>query len=363
MTIIKKENAMAKIKVAVIFGGVSNERNLSSATAAEVIRNIPDDKYEVIRIGITKKGRWLFFPGDIDAIADGSWETDPDCTSAVLSPDPFHRGFITLENNEATIRRVDVVFPLLQGKFGADGSIQGLLDMSHIPYVGCGLLASASCTDKSHTHMVLDDYGIKTAKWKLITQRELNDLEGACDRAAQGMSYPLIVKPAKSGSSIGSSIANNRDELLTAVKIAFSNDNKVVIEKYVRGRKLEAAVFGYDNPFSSYIGEIMSPEKEYDPTQTGSGNDLIVPANLPDETHRLIRETAVNAYKALGCKGMARVEFFLTESGELLLNKIITSPGLRCTSIYPQLMGHLGMSLQYLIDKLLEQAIENSTSY
>ena len=107
----------------------------------------------------------------------------------------------------------------------------------------------------------------------------------------------------------------------------------------------------------------MSPEKEYDPTQTGSGNDLIVPANLPDETHRFIRETAVNAYKALGCKGMARVEFFLTESGELLLNKIITSPGLRCTSIYPQLMGHLGMSLQYLIDKLLEQAIENSTSY
>ncbi|MBR1593020.1 MAG: D-alanine--D-alanine ligase [Ruminococcus sp.] len=354
---------MAKIKVAVIFGGVSNERNLSSATAAEVIRIIPEDKYEVIRIGITKKGRWLLVPLDIDAIADGSWETDPDCTSAVLSPDPFHRGFITIENGEASIKRVDVVFPLLQGKFGADGSIQGLLDMSHIPYVGCGLLASASCTDKSHTHMVLDDYGIKTAEWRLITQRELNDLEGACDRIAAQMPYPLIVKPAKSGSSIGSSIAHNKDEFLTAVKIAFSNDNKVVVEKYVRGRKLEAAVFGYDNPFSSYIGEIMSPEKEYDPTQIGSGDDLVIPADLSDSTHQLIRQTAVSAYKALGCKGMARVEFFLTDDGELLLNKIITSPGLRCTSVYPQLMEHLGMSLQYLIDKLLEQAIENSNSY
>ena len=353
---------MAKIKAAVIFGGTSKEYKLSLASAAEVIRNIPEDKYEVICIGITRKGRWLFYPGDVDAIASGEWELNPDCTSAIISPDPLHRGLITIENGETSVKKIDVVFPVLIGRKSGDGSLQGLLNMSGIPYVGCGLLASASCMDKSHTHMVLDDYGIKTAKWELITQREINSIDERCTEIAAEMGFPLIVKPANSGSSVGSSIAEDADSLAAAVKLAFLNDNKVIVEKYVSGRKLEAAVFGYDNPFSSYIGEILSVDKVYDPTEVNksSGDDLVIPADLPMELMNDIRAVAVKAFKALGCKGMARIDFFLTDDGELLLNKVGTTPGLRKNSVYPKLMEHLGMSRPYLMDKLMEQAIENA---
>ena len=353
---------MAKIKAAVIFGGTSKEYKLSLASAAEVIRNIPEDKYEVICIGITRKGRWLFYPGDVDAIASGEWELNPDCTSAIISPDPLHRGIITIENGETSVKKIDVVFPVLIGRKSGDGSLQGLLNMSGIPYVGCGLLASASCMDKSHTHMVLDDYGIKTAKWELITQREINSIDERCTEIAAEMGFPLIVKPANSGSSVGSSIAEDADSLAAAVKLAFLNDNKVIVEKYVSGRKLEAAVFGYDNPFSSYIGEILSVDKVYDPTEVNksSGDDLVIPADLPMELMNDIRAVAVKAFKALGCKGMARIDFFLTDDSELLLNKVGTTPGLRKNSVYPKLMEHLGMSRPYLMDKLMEQAIENA---
>ena len=353
---------MAKIKAAVIFGGTSKEYKLSLASAAEVIRNIPEDKYEVICIGITRKGRWLFYPGDVDAIASGEWELNPDCTSAIISPDPLHRGIITIENGETSVKKIDVVFPVLIGRKSGDGSLQGLLNMSGIPYVGCGLLASASCMDKSHTHMVLDDYGIKTAKWELITQREINSIDERCTEIAAEMGFPLIVKPANSGSSVGSSIAEDADSLAAAVKLAFLNDHKVIVEKYVSGRKLEAAVFGYDNPFSSYIGEILSVDKVYDPTEVNksSGDDLVIPADLPMELMNDIRAVAVKAFKALGCKGMARIDFFLTDDGELLLNKVGTTPGLRKNSVYPKLMEHLGMSRPYLMDKLMEQAIENA---
>ena len=352
---------MAKIKTAVIFGGASAEHKLSTATAAEIIRNIPTDKYEVMCIGITKKGHWLYFPGSPDDIASGDWEQDTDCTPAVLSPDPLHHGFLVLENGEVTVRRVDVIFPALQGKKGADGDIQGLLDLSGIPYVGCGLLSAASCMDMSNTHMVLDDYGIKTAEWTLLKQTDLSHIEERCDEIAEKFGFPLVVKPAKSGSSKGITKADNVSELVAGVKIAFSIDNKVIVEKFIAGRKLEAAVFGYDTPFSSYIGEIGSVADIFDhsTSETSTGDRLTVPADLPNDTQNMIREVALNAYKALGCKGLARVDFFLTEDGELFLNKIGTAPGLRKNSVYVKLMEHLGMSQSYLIDKLLEQALEN----
>lgn len=353
---------MAKIKAAVIFGGISREHELSLASATDVIANIPKDKYEVICIGITRKGRWLYYPGDVADIASGKWELNPDCTSAVISPDPLHRGIIILENGEASIRKIDVIFPVLHGKSGADGTIQGLLDLSGIPYVGCGLLAAASCMDKSHTHMVMDDFGIKTAEWRLITQRELSEIDRCCEKIADELGFPLIVKPANSGSDAGTSFAGSQESLVSAVKVAFSNDNKVVVEKFIKGRKLEAAVFGYDSPFSSCIGEITENIRAYDPNDFSatSGDDLTVPADLPNNVQNKIRETAVQAFKALNCKGMARIDFFLTDDGQLLLNKIGVAPGLRKNSIYPKLMEHLGMSLSYLLDKMLEQAIENA---
>ncbi|WP_455529427.1 D-alanine--D-alanine ligase family protein [Ruminococcus sp.] len=353
---------MARIKAAVIFGGTAREHELSLASAAEVIRCIPKDKYEVICIGITRKGRWLYFPGDVEDIADGTWEQDTDCASAFISPDPLYRGIITIENGEATIRRVDVVFPLLMGKKGGDGTIQGLLDLSGIPYVGSGVLASASCMDKSHTHMVMDDYNIKTAEWQLITQREINELDTRCRAIADEMGFPLIVKPANSGSNAGTSLAENYDELLASVKLAFSSDNKVVVEKYIKARKLEAAVLGYDMPVCSPVGEIISPQIIFDPVNfnVSTGDDLRVPADISKETEKKVQETAIAAFKALGCKGLARLDFFLTEDGELFLNKIGTMPGLRRNSVFCKLMAELDYSHEELIVELLEQAVDNA---
>lgn len=353
---------MAKIKAAVIFGGISQEHELSLASAAQVIRSAPKDKYEIIAVGITRKGRWLYFPGSPDEIADGSWESSPDCTSAILSPDPLHRGILILENGEYATRRIDVVFPLLQGRRGADGTLQGLLDMSGIPYVGCGLLSSASCMDKSHTHMVLDDYGIRTADWQLITQRDLSNIDVKCREIAEKIDFPIVVKPANSGCSAGTTVVNDLPGLIAAVKIAFSNDNKVVAEKYVSGHKLEVAVFGYEFPQSSCVGEILSTDRVYDPTEVrkSTGDDLKIPAELPEEVRKNVRETAVKAFKALGCKGFARVDFFLNEDGVLYLNKIGTSPGMRLNSVYPKLMADIGTDMTELVDRLLESAMENA---
>ena len=215
---------MSKIRVAVLFGGASSEHDISLKSATHIIENIPADKYEVVCVGITKKGRWLYYPGDVSAIASGAWEKDPDCTSAILSPDPIHKGLITIENGEASVKKIDVVFPVLHGKNGEDGTVQGLLDMAKIPYVGCGLLASAACMDKAATHTMLDYNGIRTAKWRKISQRELNKMEERCTEIAADLGFPLFVKPANAGSSIGVNRANNAEELLDAVKVAFSSE-------------------------------------------------------------------------------------------------------------------------------------------
>ncbi len=353
---------MSKIRVAVLFGGASSEHEISLKSATHIIENIPADKYEVVCVGITKKGRWLYYPGDIAAIASGAWEKDPDCTSAILSPDPIHKGLITIENGEASIKKIDVVFPVLHGKNGEDGTIQGLLDLAKIPYVGCGLLASAACMDKAATHTMLDYNGVRTAKWRKIGHRELNKMEDRCAEIAAELGFPLFVKPANAGSSIGVNRANNAEELLDAVKIAFSHDNKVIIEECISGRELEVAVFGYDSPFASFVGEIESCKTfyDYDAKYILSGSNLFIPARIPDDKAREIQETAVKAYRAMGCKGLSRVDFFLTDDGDVILNEINTMPGFTSISMYPKLMENLGMSSSYLVDKLIEQAIDNA---
>ncbi|MBE6844756.1 MAG: D-alanine--D-alanine ligase [Ruminococcus sp.] len=353
---------MSKIKVLVIFGGASSEHDISLISATNVIENMPKDKYQVSCVGITKKGRWLYYPGDISNIASGEWEKDSDCTSAVISPDPLHKGLIIIENGEATFKKFDVVFPVLHGKNGEDGTIQGLLDLARIPYVGCGLLASASCMDKAHTHSILEYNNIKTARWRMLTHRNINHLDKECKSIADELGFPLFVKPANSGSSIGINKAEDINSLKEAVKIAFSHDNKVVIEEFISGRELEVAVFGYDNPFASFVGEIGKSNDFYDYESKYINNsvNLHIPARISDDNVKKIRETAIEAYKAMGCKGLARVDFFLTDDGEIILNEINTMPGFTAISMYPKLMEDLGMTYSYLIDKLIEQAIDNA---
>lgn len=262
--LIKEFRHMAKIRVAVLFGGVSSEHDVSLISAENVIRSIPKDKYEVLCIGITKKGRWLYFPGDITEISTGAWEQNPDCSAAILSPDPLHGGIITIENGETYIKKVDVVFPVLHGRNGEDGRLQGIMEMARIPYVGCGVLSSAVCMDKGMTHTVLDYNGIQTAKWASVHQRDLNKLDEKCVAIAETLGFPLFVKPANAGSSVGVNKANDLESLKDAVQIAFTHDEKVIIEEFIDGRELEVAVFGYDAPIASYVGEIEPAAEFYD---------------------------------------------------------------------------------------------------
>lgn len=350
---------MAKIRVAVLFGGASSEHDISLKSATHIIQNIPREKYEVLCVGITKKGRWLYYPGDVSAIASGKWEQNPDCASAILSPDTVHKGFITIDNGKASVKKVDVVFPVLHGKNGEDGTVQGLLELAKIPYVGCGVLASASCMDKATTHTILDYHHIRTAKWRAIYQREMNHLDETCSEIAGQLGYPLFVKPANAGSSIGVNRAENAEQLLDAVRQAFVHDSKVIVEECIVGRELETAVFGYDAPFASFVGEIEACNQFYDFDAKYVLNDskLAIPANLPVEKSREIQEIAVKAYMAMGCKGLSRVDFFLKEDGEVILNEINTMPGFTPISMYAKLMEYMGMSPAYLVDKLIEQAI------
>ncbi len=356
---------MAKTRVAVLFGGVSSEHDVSLISAANVINSIPKEKYDVICVGITKKGRWLYFPGDVNEIVSGAWEKNPDCTSAIISPDPIHKGIVTIESGKIYIKKVDVVFPVLHGRNGEDGRLQGLLEMAGLPFVGCDTLSSAVCMDKCMTHTILDYNNIRTAKWASVLQRDISKLDEKCREISGRLGFPLFVKPANAGSSIGVNKAKNLEELKDAVQIAFSHDSKVVIEEFIKGRELEVAVFGYDTPFASYVGEIEPAADfyDYDDKYINGSSKLYIPARIDEKKSDEIRCTAVSAYRAIGCKGLSRVDFFLCDDGTVILNEINTMPGFTSISMYPKLMENLGMKQSYLVDKLIEQAIENSVAH
>lgn len=353
---------MSKIKVAVIFGGVSSEHDVSLISATNVIQNLPKDKYEIICVGITKKGRWYYYPGDVKLIATGEWEKSSDCTSAVLSPDPIHKGFIKLEPNDTSIQKVDVLFPVLHGKNGEDGTIQGLFEMSGIPYVGCDTIASADCMDKGVTHTILDASGIRTAKYRVIIQSELNHLDEKCKEFAEALGFPLFVKPANCGSSIGINKATDLEELENAVKFAFAHDKKVIVEEFISGKEIECAVFGNEAPIASIIGEISPANDFYDYEAKyilGSTN-LYIPARIEEKSSDMVREIAVKAFKAMGCTGLSRVDFFIQKDGTIILNEINTMPGFTPISMYPKLMDAIGVPYADLLDKLIKFAFERA---
>lgn len=355
---------MAKLNVAVIFGGKSNEHDVSVVSATHVIKNIPKDKYKVTCIGITKKGHWIKYIGDIDDIATGKWTEHPDNIPCVLSPDPLHKGFIVLgEDGKVSQLKVDCIFPVLHGKNGEDGTVQGLFDLSEIPYVGCDLISSANCMDKEFTHTVLEAHGIKMAKWCSMLESELDSLNQKCDEMETKLTYPMFVKPANCGSSVGVSKVKNRAELKSGIKTAFSHDKKVVVEQGIVGVECECAVMGNEKPFASTVGEICSANDEiydYDAKYNNAASQTIIPASFSESTINAIREQAVKAYKAIGCCGLARVDFFLSANDEIILNEINTMPGHTPISMYPKLMEYEGISFEKQEDKLIQLALERA---
>lgn len=352
---------MNKIKTAVIFGGVSSEHDVSVVSATSVLQNIPRDKYEVTMIGITKDGRWLEYTGAIEDIAKMEWENKP-ARTAVISPDRSHKGLILTDGKSIEIKEIDVFFPVLHGKNGEDGTIQGLFELSGIPYVGCDILSSANCMDKAYTHTILEAAGIPMAKWDCVTMSDMENFDEIAERMEKNLGYPMFVKPANAGSSVGVSKAKDRNSLKEACYIALKEDRKAIVEEFIDGREVENAVLGNYNPTASKVCGEITPLVEfytYDAKYNDNSTELHIPAKISDELNEEIRKTAEKAYKAIGCLGLSRVDFFVKRDGSgIVLNEINTLPGFTSISMYPKLWGASGVEYSELLDKLISFAME-----
>lgn len=353
---------MARTKVAVLFGGASSEHEVSLVSAYSVLTNIPKDKYDVMCIGITKKGHWLYYPGEYEDIPTGEWEKNPDCATAVISPDSMTKGVIVLgKDDSAFVRKVDVVFPVLHGMNGEDGTVQGLCALAGLPCVGCDMTSSASCMDKTITHRILDSVGIRTAPFCALQRDFLDDPEGGCDEVERKLGgYPMFVKPATAGSSVGVSRAADREALRNGIKIAFAHSEKVVVEKEIIGKEVECAVLGNGTDLIASIPGQITPAEEfydYDAKYRLGTSVLDIPAKITPEQTEQLRETAKRAYHALGCSGFSRVDFFVADDG-IILNEINTIPGFTPISMYPKLMDNMGISYPELLDRLITLAAE-----
>lgn len=352
---------MAKRKVCVLFGGVSSEHEVSLLSATSVIRNIPADQYEIIPVGITKKGRWLYYPGPVERLADGSWETAADCVPAFLSPDTTDRGLVKCIEGQFVLQKIDVVFPVLHGRGGEDGTVQGLLELSGLPYVGCGVLSSALCMDKAAANLVMDAAGIPRCEWDYMTRAELDDMDAIADRVAAKLGWPIFVKPANAGSSVGISKAHDKEELFAAVKLALAHDSRIVFERFVQGQEVECAVIGNDEISGTLPGEILASQEfyTYDDKYIAGTSKVVIPAHLSPEKLEEVRAVALRAYRTLCCTGLARVDFFVEkDTGKVLLNEINTLPGFTSISMYPKLMIEAGMTYGELLCRLMDLALE-----
>lgn len=354
---------MNKIRLAVLFGGVSSEYEVSLLSAQSILENLDTQKYDIYRVGITKDGRWRLLTGKIPCLSESNWESDENSVPVLLSPDRSIHGLVILDKEGPRTVSLDAIFPVLHGKNGEDGTVQGLFELAGIPYVGCGVLASAGCMDKEFTHTVLSQHGIPGAKWICIHEAEKLPLSSVITRLKEaGLDFPLFVKPANAGSSVGITKAHNEQELSAALVTAFHEDCKAIIEETIDGIEVECAVMGNDAPFASdAIGEI-EPLRElydYEGKYCDDTTALHIPARVPQEASERVRSLAVQAYRAMGCRGLARVDFFIRRSnGEVILNELNTLPGFTSISMYPKLFIHSSMSYSGLLDRLIAFALE-----
>lgn len=354
---------MSKLSVAIIFGGVSSEHEVSLVSGSSVIRNTPTDKYDITMLGITRDGRWLRYSGPVELIEEDKWADSAFVTPAFISPDRSHHGLVVLHESSYEIVRLDAVFPVLHGKNGEDGTIQGLFEIAGIPYVGCDPLASAMCMDKAVTHTILEDAGIPQAKWSAVLQQDFKDFDTIEANLAYKLGYPMFVKPANAGSSVGISKAKDKASLKAALELAFQHDKKAVVEEFIDGAEVESAVLGNDDTIVSVLGEIVPCNEfyDYEAKYQNAASELHIPARIDEKTTAQIRETAAKAYRALGCSGLTRIDFFVKRDGSgIILNEPNTIPGFTSISMYPKLMDATGIPYSELIDRLFTLAIQKA---
>ncbi len=348
-----------KKSVVVIFGGRSSEHEVSCISGATVIENIDKEKYDVMIVGITKDGKWLLVDS-VDSIRDGSWRKSR--TRAVISPDTESVLIESLEGGMENKVKVDVVFPVLHGLYGEDGTIQGLLEMARIPFVGCGHLSSAVTMDKFFTKVIADSVNVSQASYVPVRSFELKDMDKVVERIEAEKEYPVFIKPSNAGSSVGITKAHNREELIEGLRLAKKHDRKILVEETINGREIECAVFGYgDGAFATGVGEIVAAAEfyDYDAKYNNAASKTVIDPDIPAEKVEEIREAAVKIYRACDCFGMARVDFFLERGTDrVVFNEINAIPGHTSISMYPMLMERAGHPMSEYINELIEMAYE-----
>lgn len=353
---------MKKLSVCVLFGGISPEHEVSLRSAESVLNHMDAEKYNIYPVGITKEGRWIHYRGgDYSRLPDGSWESCPENRQAAISP-VRGQGLLTFEGDCVVREQIDVVFPVLHGENGEDGAVQGLLQLAGIAYVGPHISASAVAMDKTLTKLVADQAGITQAAWLLVRASETElHMDDIVRRVEERFAYPVFVKPAGTGSSVGVSKARNEQELREALREAGKFDSKILVEEFIDGREVEVAVLGNESPVASVCGQIDAGADFYDynAKYVTDTSTAYIPARISEEVAEQVRDAAVRIYGAIGCRGLSRVDFFVTHEGDrVIFNEINTLPGFTSISMYPKLFEASGIAYEQLIDTLLQLAME-----
>ena len=344
-----------KKTVALLFGGCSPEYEVSLCSAAAVLRGLDPARYDVIPVGITRRGEWFRCACSADDIEAGHWTERP-LIRASLSPDRSVHGLLEWDGDGVRPVRVDVVFPMLHGANGEDGTVQGLCELAGIPYVGCGVLGSAACMDKEVAHTLAAAAGVRVPRSVTLYKGE----EGSPLERAAGLLYPLFVKPANAGSSYGITRVERADELTAAVELAFAFDSKAVVEEEIPGFEVGCAVIGNRELFIGEVDEVALGERwlDYEEKYGNRTAEIRLPARISPESRDKIRDTAAVLYQALGCRGFARVDMFLEPTGRLVFNEVNTIPGFTSHSRFPNMMRGIGFEFPALLDELVSFGLE-----
>lgn len=348
-----------KKTVVVLFGGQSSEHDVSLISAVNVINHIDTNKYFILTVGITKQGKWMLYNGPVKHIETGEWERF--ATPVFISPDATCKSLVKLAGDKYKIIPIDVVFPVLHGLYGEDGTIQGLLEMAQIPYVGCGVLASSISMDKVYTKIIIEKQNIAQANYVVIYREELNEINRTVSKISEILDYPCFIKPSNAGSSVGITKACNKEELIKGLHLAAKHDRKILIEETIIGREVECAVLGNEEVKASLVGEIISAAEfyDYDAKYNNNESKTILTPDIPKEIIEEIRDKSIRIFKAVDGFGLARVDFFIEkETNKVVFNEINTMPGFTSISMYPMLWENVGISKKQLIEHLIELAFK-----
>ena len=353
---------MVKLSVCVLFGGMSPEHAVSLRSAESVLNNMDPEKYNIYPVGITRDGDWILYgSNDYSKLPTGEWVHCPQNRRAAISP-IRGQGLLVFEGDCVIREMIEIVFPVLHGENGEDGSVQGLLQLAGIPYVGPHVSASAVAMDKTLTKLVADNAGVEQAAWQLVRNTEIaTHMEQVIGRLEEKFQYPMFVKPAGTGSSVGVSKAMDRMALKNGLIAAAKYDSKILVEEFIDGREIEVAVMGNQNPVASICGEIDSGSEfyDYDAKYVTDTSVAYIPARIAADLEEFIREQAVKIYSAIGCQGLSRVDFFVAHnSNRVVFNEINTLPGFTSISMYPKLFEASGIPGVQLIDNLIDLAVE-----